>query len=71
MKQIEGDKRVFAVINTADYNNDGKWAIAAVSLEELGRLGFEAEDIERIESVGIGTALENFEELGVIVIRVA
>lgn len=71
MKQIKGFSATYAVINTAEYNNDGKWQIVTAEQGELASLGFDAEDVERIGELGIGDALRDFVYNGVIVIRIA
>ena len=68
---IEGDVRTFLVINTVEYNNDGRWCVTSCTLTELEGLGFDAEDRERIGELIVGDSLRDFDFRGVIVIRVA
>lgn len=68
---MKGDTRVFAVINTTDYNNDNRWSVVTVGIDDLSDLGFDAEAIERIDGMNVGGMLDDFDFLGVIVIRVA
>ena len=66
-----GDTRMFAVINTTQYNNDGVWCITTASYLELDGLGFDAEEINRIDALTVGEVLKDFCFDGVIVIRIA
>jgi hypothetical protein len=68
---IEGDVRHFIVINTVEYNNDGRWCATPCALAELENLGFDFDDVGRIQELGIGDSLRDFDFHGVIVIRVA
>ena len=71
MKQIEGDTRVFCVINTTEYNNDGKWGVISAGINDLPDLGFDPVNIEQIDGIDVGGILNEFDFNGVIVIRVA
>lgn len=72
MERIEGDNRVFALINTTDYNNDGRWQIATASFNELPGLGVSDDDMEeRIDDLNVGGVLNDFDYQGVILIRIA
>ena len=68
---MTGDNRVFCVINTTEYNNDGKWGVIRAYFEDLDGLGFDKVDIERIDGINVGGILNDFDFNGVIVIRVA
>jgi hypothetical protein len=68
---MSGDTRVFAVINTTEYNEDHRWSAVTVSIDDLGDLGFDAVDVERIDGLNVGGILNDFDFYGVIVIRVA
>lgn len=68
---MNGDTRVFAVINTTDYNQDDLWTIVTGYIEDLAGLGFDEVDIERIDGLNVGGILNDFDFNGVIVIRVA
>lgn len=68
---LTGDARVFAVINTAEYNEDHRWCVATVSIDDLDDFGFDAVAIERIDGLNVGGILNDFDFNGVIVIRVA
>ena len=70
---IEGDgvNKAFAIINTADYNDDGNGGVIVCNTdEELDSLGFNKEDIEKINLIGIGEYLSDFDFDGVMVIRI-
>lgn len=72
MECLTGDARVFAVINTAEYNNDGNWAIqTANGFAELKDLGFTNTDWYGISELAVGEMLDKFDFKGVIVIRIA
>lgn len=68
---IKGDSRAFLVINTAEYNNDGRWVVQAVRLDELAQRGFVYAEIQKIDSLEIGWEMRDFDYTGVIVIRIA
>lgn len=44
MKEINGDVRMYVIINTTDYNDDGKYGVTICNFTELFQLGFDAED---------------------------
>lgn len=71
MEQIEGDTRVFCVINTTEYNNDGKWGIITAGYDDLRNLGFNEVDVEMIDGINVGGMLNQFDFNGVIIVRVA
>ena len=71
MKEINGDTRVFVVINTTEYNNDGKWGVITASLDEMDGLGFNKEDVKRLDEMLVGEILTDWDFTGVIVIRIA
>lgn len=71
MKKVFGNTRMFAVINTTEYNDDGVWCITTASSLELEALGFDAEETTRIDALAIGEVLKDFCFDGVIVIRIA
>ena len=66
-----GDTRTFVVINTTEYNNDGRWCIQTAGFADLPELGFDEEAVKRIEQIGVGSMLDDFDFYGVIVIRIA
>lgn len=71
MKEISGDTRVFVVINTTEYNNDGRWGVTTVAFNELESVGFHEEDVKRIDEILVGEILTDWDFTGVIVIRIA
>ncbi len=71
MKAIEGDARMWLIINTAEYNNDGLWAAQAAKYDELDGLGFDVEERGRIEQMSVSEVLMDFVYNGVIVVRVS
>ena len=72
MKEISGDTRVFVVINTTEYNNDGRWGVTTVAFNELEGIGFnDVEDVKNIDNLLVGEMLNEFCFRGVIVIRIA
>ena len=47
MKTIGGSvEKVFAVINTTNYNDDGKYAVTIAKMSELPEVGFNADEID-------------------------
>lgn len=69
--EIKGDTRVFLVINTTEYNNDGKYAAVDAKFSELSGLGFDADEQDAIDRLPIGEVCKDFDCKGVIVIRIA
>lgn len=69
--EIFGDIRTYLVVNTTEYNNDGKWAVQSAHLDELNALGFEVEDVLKISLMSIGEVLSDWDYDGCMVIRVA
>ena len=69
--EIFGDIRTYLVVNTTEYNNDGKWAVQSAHLDELNALGFEVEDVLKISLMSIGEVLSDWSYNGLIVIRLA
>lgn len=71
MKEISGDSRMWLVVNTAEYNEDGRWAVQAANLDELDGLGFSVEDRGRIDRMSVSEVLTDWDYRGLIVIRLA
>ena len=61
----------YAIINTAAYNNDGKWSIIVVDLEELKRLGFDDKEVEDVKNLDMGEQIGFEYGLDAQVVRVA
>ena len=65
------DARRFLVINTVEYNGDGKYTVQDTDFEGLKDLGFLPEELEEIDPLVIGDTADVFAEPGVYVMRVA
>ena len=71
MKTIEGSvEKVFAVINTTNYNDDGKYAVTIAKMSELPDLGFEANEINKLGNVEVDTLMTT-DYVGAFVMRLA
>ena len=71
MKTIGGSvEKVFAVINTTNYNDDGKYAVTIAKMSELPDLGFDAEEINKLDNVEVDTLMTT-DYVGCYVIRIA
>ena len=71
MKTIEGSvEKVFAVINTTNYNDDGKYAVTIAKMSELPDLGFDAEEINKLDNVEVDTLMTT-NYVGCYVMRIA
>lgn len=77
MKQtinVTVDTRRFLVINTVEYNADGKYTVQDTDYEGLHDLGFDNDEKKAIGEIGIGEVLggnDEFSVFGVYVMRVA
>ena len=71
MKTIGGSvEKVFAVINTTKYNDDGKYAVTIAKMSELPDLGFDAEEINKLDNVEVDTLMIT-DYVGAFVMRIA
>ena len=71
MKTIGGSvEKVFAVINTTNYNDDGKYAVTIAKMPELPDLGFDAEEINKLDNVEVDTLMTT-DYVGCYVMRIA
>ena len=71
MKTIGGSvEKVFAVINTTNYNDDGKYAVTIAKMSELPDLGFDAEEINKLDNVEVDTLMIT-DYVGCYVMRIA
>ena len=71
MKVIEGSvEKVFAVINTTKYNDDGKYAVTIAKMSELPDLGFDVEEINKLDNVEVDTLMTT-DYVGCYVMRIA
>lgn len=69
--ELTGDARVFCIINTTEYNNDGRWCVQTCDYCGLDSLGFTLNDIELIDQMAVGQMHDCFDYKGVMVIRIA
>ena len=71
MKTIGGSvEKVFAVINTTNYNDDGKYAVTIAKMPELPDLGFDVEEINKLDNVEVDTLMIT-DYVGCYVMRIA
>ena len=71
MKTIEGSvEKVFAVINTTKYNDDGKYAVTIAKMSELPDLGLDANEINKLDDVEVDTLMTT-DYVGAFVMRLA
>lgn len=71
MKTIEGSvEKVFVVINTTNYNNDGKYCVTTAKLSEMENLGFDEEEMGNLDKIDIDTLVSTYFE-GCYVMRIA
>ena len=71
MKTIEGSvEKVFAVINTTNYNDDGKYAVTIAKMPELPEVGFNADEINKLDNVEVDTLMIT-DYVGCYVMRIA
>ena len=71
MKVIEGNvEKVFAVINTTNYNDDGKYAVTIAKMSELSEVGFDANEINKLDNVDVDTLMTT-DFVGCYVMRIA
>ena len=71
MKVIEGSvEKVFAVINTTNYNDDGKYAVTIAKMSELPEVGFNADEINKLDDIEVD-GLMTTDYVGCYVMRIA
>ena len=71
MKTIEGSvEKVFAVINTTKYNDDGKYAVTIAKMSELPEVGFNADEIDKLDNFEVDSLITT-DEVGCYVMRIA
>ena len=71
MKIIEGSvEKVFAVINTTKYNDDGKYAVTIAKMSELPEVGFNADEIDKLDNFEVDSLIIT-DEVGCYVMRIA
>lgn len=71
MKRIDGIiEKVYVVINTTNYNNDGKYAVTTARLSEMTELGFREDELEKLSDVDVDTLITT-DFVGCYVMRIA
>lgn len=71
MKTIGGSvEKVFAVINTTKYNDDGKYAVTIAKMSELPEVGFNADEIDKLDNFEVDSLIIT-DEVGCYVMRIA
>lgn len=71
MKTIGGSvEKVFAVINTTNYNDDGKYAVTIAKMSELPEVGFNADEIDKLDNFEVDSLIIT-DEVGCYVMRIA
>ena len=71
MKTIGGSvEKVFAVINTTKYNDDGKYAVTIAKMSELPEVGFDVEEINKLDNFEVDSLIIT-DEVGCYVMRIA
>lgn len=71
MKTIGGSvEKVFAVINTTNYNDDGKYAVTIAKMSELPEVGFNADEIDKLDNFEVDSLITT-DEVGCYVMRIA
>ena len=71
MKRIDGSiEKVYVVINTTNYNNDGKYAVTTARLSEMTELGFREDELENLSNVDVDTLITT-DFVGCYVMRIA
>lgn len=75
IKQIQGNvkkgEHCYIIINTAAYNNDGKFSVMAVDIEQLKHLGFDDKEVEDVKNLDMGEQIGFDYGLDAQVVRVA
>ena len=71
MKKIEGSvEKVYVVINTTNYNNDGKYAVTTAKLSEMTELGFREDELEKLGDMDVDD-ISTTDFVGCYVMRIA
>lgn len=71
MKKIEGSvEKVYVVINTTKYNNDGKYAVTTAKLSEMTELGFREDELEKLSDMDVDD-IGTTDFVGCYVMRIA
>ena len=71
MKTIEGSvEKVFVVINTTNYNNDGKYCVTIAKMSEMDDVGLRKDELSKLDNMDID-ALCTTDYVGCYVMRIA
>ena len=52
--EVKKGEKKFALINTADYNMDGKYQVFVFGLEEAESLGLDNEEVKDLDGICVG-----------------
>ena len=53
MKKINGDVKVYCLINSSTYNGDGNYQVVVGNLNEMAELGFDEEKIKKLSKMKV------------------
>ena len=71
MKRIDGSiENVYVVINTTNYNNDGKYAVTTAKLSEMAELGFGVDELKKLSKMEVDE-IGTTDFVGCYVMRIA
>ena len=71
MKRIDGSiEKVYVVINTTKYNNDGKYAVTTAKLSEMTELGFGVDALKKLSKMEVDE-IGTTDFVGCYVMRIA
>ena len=71
MKKVNGNVKMFVIINTTNYNEDGKYGVTICNFVELFELGFdEKEDKQKLDDMEVDDLILT-DYVGCYVMRIA
>lgn len=70
MKKIQGNNKMFVVINSTNYNNDNNYSVQVANLSELAELGFDKEQRNKLDEADVDDLMFT-DYTGCYVIRIA
>ena len=70
MKKIQGNNKMFVVINSTKYNEDNNYSVQVANLNELAELGFDKEQREKLDEAKVDDLMFT-DYTGCYVIRIA
>ena len=71
MKEIAGNIKMFVLINTTKYNEDGKYSVIVGNLNEMKELGFDTEEeINALDMLEVDSMITT-DFVGCYVMRIA